>query len=483
MTTLDPKTTVLLGVPFHDVTMAETLDEIDSIIAARTPSYIATANLDFATQASDDVELQRILLDARLVLCDGTPLIWASRWLGVPLRERVAGSDLTPKLAERAAAKGHRLFFLGSDEEVLKLAKETLEARHPGLKVCGVYSPPYAKLLDLDHDEIARRIAEARPDIVLVALGAPKQEKWIYMHYRKLGVPLCIGIGASLDFVAGKFSRAPVWMRNCGLEWTCRLMQEPKRLVHRYWMDFRFFIRALRAQKRMLGRTVAPLSAPPERMHWPGIASYEWIGRADAAAVASGAVAEPVPQAGRVHVVLDLSGVTFIDSSGLGLLLKAFKQCKEAGGALIMVRPSEVVRELLALSKLSRLLPCAESAEAAHRLIYLDRLETKAYSESDRRNKAVIFRCLGEINAANADEFRALLQTKWEQEGSAKVLEIDFTRVDFIDSSGLGCLLRARKLVTSREGAALKLTGVNANLRNVIALAHLDEVLGLAKES
>ena len=429
------------------------------------------------------MELLRILLDAHLVLCDGTPLIWASRWLGVPLRERVAGSDLTPKLAERAAAKGHRLFFLGSNEAVLNLAKDTLVARHPGLVVCGVYSPPYAKLLDLDHDEIARRIQEAKPDIVLVALGAPKQEKWIYMHYRKLGVPLCIGIGASLDFVAGKFSRAPVWMQKCGLEWTYRLMQEPKRLVHRYWLDFRFFIRALREQKRMLSRTVAPLSAPPERMHWPGIAAYEWIGRADAAAVLSGAIAEPGPQSGRVHVVLDLSGVTFIDSSGLGLLLKGFKQCKEAGGALIIVRPSEVVRELLALSKLSRLLPCAESSEAAHRLIYLDRLETKAYSENDRRNASVIFRCLGEINAANADEFRELLQTKWEQEGLAKVLEIDFTRVDFIDSSGLGCLLRARKLVTAREGAALKLTGVNENLRNVITLAHLDEVLGLAKAS
>jgi N-acetylglucosaminyldiphosphoundecaprenol N-acetyl-beta-D-mannosaminyltransferase len=346
-----------------------------------------------------------------------------------------------------------------------------------------VYSPPYAKLLDLDHDDIARRIREAKPDIVLVALGAPKQEKWIYMHYRKLGVPLCIGIGASLDFVAGKFSRAPEWMSHCGLEWAYRLMQEPKRLFQRYWTDFRFFIRALREHKRLMGKSIASVSVPPEPTRWPGIASYEWAGRADAAAVTSGQIAEPSPQDGRVHVVLNLSGVTFIDSSGLGVLLKGFKQCKEAGGALILVSPSEVVRDLLAVSKLSRLLPCADNSEAAHRLIYLDRLETRAFSENDRPNQRVIFRCLGEINAANADEFRELVQMKWGQEAAAKILEIDFTRVDFIDSSGLGCLLRARKLVAAREGAALRLTGVNDNLRNVITLARLDEVLGLAKAS
>ena len=483
MKSLDPKTVVLLGVPFHDVTMAETLDEIDAIVADRTPRYLATANLDFAAQASTDVELQRILLDAHLVLCDGTPLIWASRWLGVPLRERVAGSDLTPKLAERAAARGHRLFFLGSDEAVLKLAQKTFEERYPGLQVCGVYSPPYAKLLDLDHDEIASRIQAAKPDIVLVALGAPKQEKWIYMHYRKLGAPLCIGIGASLDFVAGKFSRAPVWMQRTGLEWVHRLSQEPRRLFMRYWTDFRFFIRALREHRRLLQRSVAPLSAPPQAGRWPGIASYEWIGRADAAAVESGALPEPAPQTGRVHVVADLSGVTFIDSAGLGLLLKAFKRCKEAGGGLVIVRPSEVVRELLAVSKLDRLLPRAESAEEANRLIYLDRVETRTSAEHDRRNHRVIFRCLGELNAANSDDFREMVQAKWEQEAAATILEIDFSRVDFIDSSGLGCLIRARRLVETREGAALKLTGVNDNLRNVITLAHLDGVLGLAKAS
>ncbi len=221
--TAEPKTVALLGIPFHDVTMDETLAAIDDMVRERDPRYIATANLDFAAQADDDVELQRILLDAHLVLCDGMPLVWASRWLDAPLRERVAGSDLTLHLAERAAQRGHRLFFLGSDEAVLKTAKEKLETRFPGIKICGVYAPPYARLLDLNNDEITALIRAAQPDILLVALGAPKQEKWIHMHHREVDVPCCIGIGASLDFVAGKYSRAPVWMQRTGLEWLYRL--------------------------------------------------------------------------------------------------------------------------------------------------------------------------------------------------------------------------------------------------------------------
>lgn len=304
-------------------------------------------------------------------------------------------------------------------------------ARHPGLQVCGVYSPPFATLLDLDHEEIFSRIRAAKPDIVLVAIGAPKQEKWIYMHYQKLGLPLCIGIGASLDFVAGKFSRAPVWMQKCGLEWLHRLSQEPRRLFKRYWTDFRFFVSAVRKHRKMLHRAIAPVPALPESARMPGIATHLRAGRADAAAVASGAISEPTPETGRRHVIADLSGVTFIDSGGLGLLLKGFRHCKEAGGALVVLRPSDVVRDLFTLSKLSRPLPCAETEEEAHRLIALGRADTGTTAERDRQNQRVIFHCPGELNAANSADFRETVQAKWEREDDATILEIDFSRERF----------------------------------------------------
>ena len=140
-------------------------------------------------------------------------------------------------------------------------AKQIFEQRHPGVNVCGVYSPPFAKLHDFDHAEIAARVRAAEPDILLVALGSPKQEKWIYMHHRELGVPCSIGIGASLDFIAGRFSRAPVWMQKSGLEWLYRLVREPRRLWRRYLLrDPKFALIVLR---QLIGKRPAALGPGP----------------------------------------------------------------------------------------------------------------------------------------------------------------------------------------------------------------------------
>jgi len=213
----DPRTIVLFGIPFHDLTMSETLDWIDQLIAQRRPAYLVTANLDFAAQASEDVELQRILVEAELVLCDGTPLVWASRLTGKPLRERVAGSDLVPRLAAHAEKMGYRIFLLGGEISSLEGAAKNLKLQFPGLPEVRYYSPPFAPLHEFDNQLILREIQQAKPDILLVAFGCPKQEKWIYLHYRKLGVPCCIGVGATIDFLAGKVSRAPAWVARTGM--------------------------------------------------------------------------------------------------------------------------------------------------------------------------------------------------------------------------------------------------------------------------
>lgn len=473
----EPKTVVLLGVPFHDMTMEETLDEIDRVIAARTPRYFATANLDFATQASHDVELQRILVDAHRVLCDGTPLVWASRWLDASLRERVAGSDLLPKLAERAAARGYRVFFLGSNDAVLAEAKRRLETRFPGLKICGTYAPPYATFLELNNAEMVSRISAAQPDILLVAFGAPKQEKWIYMHYRELGVPLSIGIGASLDFIAEKVSRAPVWMRKAGVEWIHRLLQEPRRLFRRYFFDLIFFVLTLRRQKKLMRKSASSeQTASSESGLTRDFVRYTWAGRADAAAVHSGAVAEPSPAEGRVDVLLNVAAVSFIDSTGLGLIIKGLKKCKQAGGELVLLQPSEPVRTLLQAMKLDRLLRSAGTFEEAEEMVQKREPEASiVVSENDR----LVLQPAGDLTAATSREFAALMQERWSQNSGARQLQLDLGRLNFIDSSGLGCLIRARKLADARRGAALIITGANGNVRNVIELARLSELLGV----
>ena len=221
----------ILGVPFDNITTAETLAIIGQMIASSQPHYAATANVDFVVQALEDGELRRILFDAHLVLADGQPLVWASRFLGNPLPERVTGSGMIPQLLALAEQNDWKVFFLGGTEKSVATAAEKTRGKHPQLQLVGAYSPPFKPLLEMDHEDILRRIRKAKPDILLVAFGCPKQEKWISMNYRVAGVPFCVGVGATIDFLAGTFKRAPVWMQRTGTEWIFRMLQEPQRLV------------------------------------------------------------------------------------------------------------------------------------------------------------------------------------------------------------------------------------------------------------
>lgn len=230
----------LLGVPFDNVTLASSLERIDEMIASGRSHYIATANVDFVVRARRDPRFRRALLGANMILCDGTPLIWTSRLLGNPLPERVAGSDLVPELLKRAAQKNYRLFFLGATPEACAQAAANVRKQFPQI-VVDYFSPPFCPLNEMDNDEIAKRICAAQPDIVLVAFGSPKAEKWMSANYHLPGVPVMIGVGATIDFLAGHVKRAPLWMQRCGLEWIFRLLQEPRRLFKRYMTDLWHF--------------------------------------------------------------------------------------------------------------------------------------------------------------------------------------------------------------------------------------------------
>ena len=153
-----------------------------------------------------------------------------------------------PLLIEVAARKKYRLFFLGATPDSASQAVAKLQAQFPELIIAGHYSPPFNKLLEMDHDEIKRRISEAKPDLLLVSFGCPKQEKWIAMHYRALGVPVAAGVGATIDFLAGHVKRAPVWMQRSGTEWIFRVAQEPRRLFRRYLKDLCVFGWSILAQ-------------------------------------------------------------------------------------------------------------------------------------------------------------------------------------------------------------------------------------------
>ncbi len=238
-------TLAVLGVPFNNVTMDETVSLIEEQIREGGFHQVATANVDFLKNAMEDKGLRDILCSCDMVVPDGMPIVWMSRLLGMPLKERVSGIDLVERLADLSARRGYGIFFLGASEAHSQRAAKVLKQRFPGIRIVGRYSPAPLPLDQMDHEEILQRIEEASPDILLVAFGNPKQERWLAMHRDRLKVPVCIGVGGTLDSLSGSIPRAPRWMQNFGLEWLHRTLQEPRRLAARYLADALCLLRHL----------------------------------------------------------------------------------------------------------------------------------------------------------------------------------------------------------------------------------------------
>ena len=229
-----------LNTYIDNVTMDEAVDRIDKLVQARKPSYVVTPNVDHIVKIENDKEFAQIYEEADLIVADGMPLLWMAKRMGTPLKEKVSGSDLFPRVCEMAAKKGYKMYFLGAAEGVAAKAAENLKAKYPGLQVVGTYSPSYGfEQKEDEMKEIERMLKEAAPDILIVCLGCPKQEKFAYKYGRNYGIPVSLGLGASIDFEAGKEKRCPAWMARCGLEWIYRLMKEPKRMYKRYLVDDR----------------------------------------------------------------------------------------------------------------------------------------------------------------------------------------------------------------------------------------------------
>lgn len=225
----------LLGFPISRVRMAEVTPFILASLAEGQGGWVLTPNLDILRQLSQNPQYAALCRQATLRVADGMPLVWAARLQGTPLPERVAGSDLIWSIAAGAAEAGRTLFFLGGNPGAAEGAIRELRRRHPGLRVAGSECPP----LGFERDPaymaaLTNRLRAADPDIVLVALGAPKQDHLIGVLRPALPRAWFLGIGITFSFVSGEVSRAPRWMRQSGLEWVHRLAQEPRRLAKRY---------------------------------------------------------------------------------------------------------------------------------------------------------------------------------------------------------------------------------------------------------
>ncbi len=221
----------MFGVPLARIDMAGALERIDQFIADRSPHMVITSDTPSIVRAHDDAEYQEIIRSADMVTADGRGVIWMARALGLPMRERVSGVDLVQSICERAIDKGYSVYLLGAVPGIAEEAAQALTSRCPGLRIVGSH---HGYFTPDEEEAVLRGIAEAKPDILFVALGAPRQEKWIRRHMAELQVPVAIGVGGTFDVLAGRVPRAPRWMQRAGLEWLYRVLREPKRLP-RMW--------------------------------------------------------------------------------------------------------------------------------------------------------------------------------------------------------------------------------------------------------
>jgi N-acetylglucosaminyldiphosphoundecaprenol N-acetyl-beta-D-mannosaminyltransferase len=438
---------VLFGVPFHNVTLDESLAWIAARAGSGKGSQLVTTNLDFILQAWKDPEMHRIHYDADLVVADGWPPVAFSRFFGPRLKERVAGSDIVPRLAGVARDHNLSLYALGGKPGVAQEAMRILQERSPGLRVAGCGSPPLSTLLDMDHAALRREIAEARPDILLVAFGAPKQDKWIRMNSSRMGVPVSLGIGGSLDFIAGTQKRAPRWTQAIGMEWFWRLASQPVRLFRRYSSNLIFLammvlrlagIRLLPAG-RIVGLEALPEPAIPlSPLSSPDVAA-EFCARHESAAREKG-------------LALDLSGSRWLNSVELGVIAQLSRAARQGGRSLTLVAVRSRVRRLLRLYRMDRIVEIPETKEAwSARLSVPGAVAGTEWLDEGEQCRVVLpdqFECGEAWRAQEEAERRAAA-------GKLLRVVVDGRRLRYIDSSGLHFLKTVRRCLDGIPGGAM----------------------------
>ena len=229
----------MLGINIDNVTFEEAVRRICTMAGMKDRSrYIVTPNVDHIIKLQKDEVFRKVYDKADLIVTDGVPLMWIAESTGQPIREKISGSDLLPRVAEKAAEQGLSVFLFGAEEGIADKAADNLKAKYEKLKIAGTYSPPLG--FENDSKELEKSIEiinKGAADIVVLGLGSPKQEKFILDNIDRLHPAIYLPIGAAIDFEAGHISRAPLWMRSHGLEWFYRFVNEPGRLFKRYFID------------------------------------------------------------------------------------------------------------------------------------------------------------------------------------------------------------------------------------------------------
>ena len=233
----------ILGTPVSSLTMDELFSDWEAVIQQGQKAQVCITPVNSILAARASARVQTIYKNADYVLCDGVPVKWASEFLGTPIKQRITGLDVLPKIFPFAKERNFTIFLLGASPGVAETLQTKMEAKHPGVQIVGTFVPPFrAVFSEEENQQMIQAINAVKPDILLVSLTAPKQDIWISDNLPKLDTHLAIGIGGAFEVAAGMIKRAPVWMQETGLEWFYRFLQEPKRMFKRYFVEAPVFI-------------------------------------------------------------------------------------------------------------------------------------------------------------------------------------------------------------------------------------------------
>jgi len=507
---MEHDTIVLLGIPVDNLSIDETVDNIFSMIDAYArdgiPRQVATVNVDFVVNTLKwrfghirHPELIDILRRADLVTADGMPIVWMSKFMGNPLKERVAGADLIPRLVEKAANRQKSIYFLGGRGGVGNQAAQLLKRRYPDLRIAGVDSPFVhvdGEELEWAEDEdlpIIEHINRSGADILLIAFGNPKQEVWFDRNRKHLKVPVSIGIGGTYEFIVGSVSRAPEWIRKTGFEWVYRITQDPKRLWKRYFFGFfKFGLMVLPAilyyrYQRLLNnlfcRKDLLIENKPEP---PTVSTQSFIkiiklpDRFDAAFLDKSR--EDIEEIlGRIsNTVLDFSKTSFIDSTGLGFLIKLWRHISKEEKALYMFGVNTTIANFF---KVNRLWDLFKENIYDNLNEILSMIKEKItlplfYFVMESKPDFMLIRLFGRLDAAQMSGFD--LESMFKDIGDRNCI-VDLKDLAFIDSSGLILFIKLQKHLVNNNKDFI-MCDLNENVKQMFRITRLIQLFRIGPD-
>ena len=509
------ETGLILGIPVDNLTFDQAIESIfelvDRFARDHQAKYVATVNVDFIVNTVSWLpnrfrhpELVAILRKADLVTADGMPVVWAARLLGTRLKERVTGADLVPGLAKACALRGKSIYLLGGKGDVAWKAAEIFQKKYPDLNIAGVSSPfvhvEGEKILDEEtiDQQILADINQARPDILFVGFGNPKQEMWFERNRSKLKAAVTIGIGGTFEFITGRVKRAPVWIQKSGLEWVYRITQDPMRLFKRYFIGFfKFGILILPPIFYMKYRKLFFTLKIKQTTKTDGATSPKMVKDASASMAVDVIVLDDPLDASQVTtrgetlfeendgsdgsngLLMDLSQISFIDSSGIGFLVKQYTRSQKQKFPLAFCGIQSQVLRTLKVSRIHDLFKDVlfDTREEAMTSL-LDHAGHKDFSYfKDESADMVILHLFGQLDA---DKISKMDISEFTRGLDGKHCLLNLRGLSFADSSAIMVFLKVRKL-TFQSGKSCFLCEPPDNVRQMLKITRVDKLFDIHK--